>query len=94
MGNVLYSGPYDPQATNGAPNPYQNFTVTVPSWYMGSAQLSVAHFFLLGVCSSLFIVCLAERRLLTHCERCTEVRNWSSRPPPSTSSVGPVEDAR
>ncbi|KAH0826873.1 hypothetical protein J3R83DRAFT_4413 [Lanmaoa asiatica] len=26
MGNVLYSGPYDPQVTNGAPNPSQNFT--------------------------------------------------------------------
>lgn len=50
MGDILYSGPYNPQLYDNAWNPYQNFSVIIPSWYNGVVQLGVAHFFLLGVC--------------------------------------------
>ncbi|KIJ59728.1 hypothetical protein HYDPIDRAFT_100131 [Hydnomerulius pinastri MD-312] len=48
LGDILYNGPYNPQVIQGAWNPYENFTVTVPSWYSGLAQIDVAHVYLLG----------------------------------------------
>ncbi|KAF5348506.1 hypothetical protein D9756_009646 [Leucocoprinus leucothites] len=51
MGNLLYSGPYDPQRdpNSGSIVIYQNFTVTIPSHIPeGPAVLGVAHFYLLG----------------------------------------------
>ena len=50
LGDVLYNGPYVPQIYSDDWNPYQNITITVPSWYAGLVQLSVARFYLLGVC--------------------------------------------
>ncbi|KAG0701677.1 hypothetical protein DFH29DRAFT_805964 [Suillus ampliporus] len=38
LGDILYNGPYDPQSPNpnlDDPQPYQNFTVQVPSNLMG-----------------------------------------------------------
>lgn len=52
LGSILYSGPYNPQLYNDAYEPYQNFTVTIPSSYSGLLQLGVARFYLLGVCIS------------------------------------------
>ncbi|KAF8552435.1 hypothetical protein OG21DRAFT_1486191 [Imleria badia] len=48
LGDILYSGPYTASLIPGAWNPYENFTVTIPSWYSGRVQLGVAHFYLLG----------------------------------------------
>ncbi|OSD07596.1 hypothetical protein PYCCODRAFT_1463824 [Trametes coccinea BRFM310] len=52
MGNVVYSGPYNPKLQEGQEAekpPYQNFTVTVPSTFEdGQASLNVAHFSLIG----------------------------------------------
>ncbi|KAJ7769220.1 hypothetical protein DFH07DRAFT_769116 [Mycena maculata] len=52
LGDILYDGSYDPQFhTNVTPTkpPYQNFTVTIPaSAEAGTAQISVAHFSLVG----------------------------------------------
>lgn len=53
LGEILYSGSYSPQLYNSAGNPYQNFTVAIPSGYSGPVQLGVAHFYLLAVCISL-----------------------------------------
>ncbi|THH26700.1 hypothetical protein EUX98_g7494 [Antrodiella citrinella] len=53
FGTILYNGPYTPTLHNG-PSPdfidfYQNFTLTVPSWFTpGSASLNVAHVSLIG----------------------------------------------
>ncbi|KDQ54518.1 hypothetical protein JAAARDRAFT_38192 [Jaapia argillacea MUCL 33604] len=51
LGNVLYTGPYNPQYSttpDGKP-PHQNFTVEVPtSFITGPATLSVTHFSLIG----------------------------------------------
>ncbi|KAG9310839.1 hypothetical protein JVU11DRAFT_8692 [Chiua virens] len=45
MGNILYQGPYTPQAGNY----YANYTVTVPeSFSAGSASLNVINFFMVG----------------------------------------------
>jgi hypothetical protein len=51
LGSILYNGPYDPEFHTGvAKPPHQNFTVTIPSTAQaGKAQLSVAHFSLVGV---------------------------------------------
>ncbi|KAJ3564315.1 hypothetical protein NP233_g8377 [Leucocoprinus birnbaumii] len=47
LGNLLYSGPYQPQL-EGATR-VQNFTVTVPSFIpQGQAIIGVAHFALIG----------------------------------------------
>ena len=50
LGYVLYKGPYDPEQ-QGVPEPFQNFTVTVPSGddFKGRAQLSVVRFHLNSV---------------------------------------------
>ncbi|OBZ68681.1 hypothetical protein A0H81_11015 [Grifola frondosa] len=51
LGQILYSGPYDPQFHFDEPSkpPYQNFTVQVPtSLPNGQASLSVSHFSLIG----------------------------------------------
>ncbi|KAF5354875.1 hypothetical protein D9756_005305 [Leucocoprinus leucothites] len=51
MGQILYSGGFDPQpdAKNTSKPPHQNFTVTLPSnLQKGSAQIGVAHFSLIG----------------------------------------------
>ncbi|KAF9445455.1 hypothetical protein P691DRAFT_675614 [Macrolepiota fuliginosa MF-IS2] len=51
MGQVLYSGSYNPQRdpANRTKQPFQNFTVTVPSNLpKGPAQIGVAHFSLIG----------------------------------------------
>lgn len=53
LGDILYSGPYTASVVEGAWGPYENFTVTIPSWYSGPVQLGVAHFYLLGVCISI-----------------------------------------
>ncbi|GKZ69930.1 hypothetical protein AnigIFM50267_005167 [Aspergillus niger] len=47
IGNLLYSGPYDPQS-NGPPDPYENFTITVPD-VTGPAQIGVVRPFLVGL---------------------------------------------
>ncbi|GLA72717.1 hypothetical protein AtubIFM55763_003602 [Aspergillus tubingensis] len=47
IGNLLYSGPYDPQS-NGPPYPYENFTVTVPD-VTGPAQIGVVRPYLVGL---------------------------------------------
>ncbi|RPD77396.1 hypothetical protein L226DRAFT_544056 [Lentinus tigrinus ALCF2SS1-7] len=51
LGNVLYTGPYDPQYADGAPSlpPHQNFSIQVPSTFeSGQVSLGVAHFALVG----------------------------------------------
>ncbi|CDO70838.1 hypothetical protein BN946_scf184801.g31 [Trametes cinnabarina] len=52
MGQVVYSGPYNPKLQQGQEAekpPYQNFTVTVPIQLPdGEASLNVAHFSLIG----------------------------------------------
>lgn len=49
IGRVLFSGPYAPTSVPGTLGFAQNYTVTVPADFpVGSAALSVAHFFLLG----------------------------------------------
>ncbi|KAN0076804.1 hypothetical protein V8E55_010659 [Tylopilus felleus] len=48
LGEILYSGSYSPQLYNSGGNPYQNFTVAIPSGYSGPVQLGVAHFYLLA----------------------------------------------
>jgi len=48
LGDVLYNGPYNPEIHSDDWNPYQNITVTIPSWYNGLVQLGVARFYLLG----------------------------------------------
>ncbi|KAF8990721.1 hypothetical protein BDQ17DRAFT_1181324, partial [Cyathus striatus] len=51
MGTILYNGPYNPQLsspTDPKP-PRQNFTIIIPdSTTVGTAQLGLAHFQLLG----------------------------------------------
>lgn len=52
MGTLLYVGPYNPQLDESQPwkEPYQNFSVLVPSTFtLGPASLNVAHFVLVGV---------------------------------------------
>ncbi|KAH7929623.1 hypothetical protein BV22DRAFT_1056483 [Leucogyrophana mollusca] len=48
LGDILYNGPYNPQVVEGAWNPYENFTVQIPSTLSGKAQIGVAHLYLLG----------------------------------------------
>ncbi|KAF5348504.1 hypothetical protein D9756_009644 [Leucocoprinus leucothites] len=51
LGNLLYSGPYNPQRVPGDPflQPNQNFTVTIPGHLpKGPATIGVAHFALIG----------------------------------------------
>lgn len=65
LGDILYEGPYDPKLYPDGWNPYQNFTVNIPSWYSGLVQLGVAHFYLLGVCTCISFSCrvlVADRR--------------------------------
>lgn len=59
MGNLVYSGAYNPQLTSaGWKPPYQNFTVTVPSQFVPGSEVSlnVAHFSLIGVRSHSLLV--------------------------------------
>ncbi|KAG2121924.1 hypothetical protein DEU56DRAFT_89430 [Suillus clintonianus] len=51
LGDILYNGPYSPQVPKPNPGnlqPYQNFTVQVPSYLMGNALLTVTHVALIG----------------------------------------------
>ena len=49
LGTILYNGTFDPESANSAGNAFQDFSVTVPSWFNGPAQLRVAHYYLQGV---------------------------------------------
>lgn len=50
MGDILYSGPYDPEYHEDYKPQYQNFSILVPETFpTGLASLSVAHFVLVGV---------------------------------------------
>ena len=50
LGTTLYNGPYHPQRFSGENEPYQNFTVEIPSSLAGDkALLSVVHLALAGV---------------------------------------------
>ena len=54
FGSILYNGPFDPQFHAGTQHPYQNFSLTVPSFESkGTAVLSAVHVGLLGVRVSL-----------------------------------------
>ncbi|KAF8119615.1 hypothetical protein EV363DRAFT_1381535 [Boletus edulis] len=48
LGDILYNGPFNPVLSDDSWSPYQNITITIPSWYRGPVQIGVAHFFLLG----------------------------------------------
>ena len=52
VGTVLYKGPFNPEIHEKPGEPYQNFTVTIPTakYFKGKAQLSVDRFHLIGVC--------------------------------------------
>ena len=51
LGHVLFTGAYSPVMKTGTGDLFQNFTVQVPSsMASGQAMLTVAHFYLLGVC--------------------------------------------
>ena len=51
LGNVLFHGAYTPVLKPGTGDLFQNCTVQVPaSMANGQAMLTVAHFYLLGVC--------------------------------------------
>ncbi|KAI0820445.1 hypothetical protein BC628DRAFT_1330267 [Trametes gibbosa] len=53
IGTALYAGPYVPQLRPGGSDLFENFTVTVPvDFPAGAAALSVAHFSLVGVRTS------------------------------------------
>ncbi|KAJ5441914.1 hypothetical protein N7445_004921 [Penicillium cf. griseofulvum] len=50
LGSIVYNGPFDPVYHETYLPPYQNFTVTVPTWLSaGTGQFNVAHFSLVGV---------------------------------------------
>lgn len=50
LGDVLYTGPYNPQRHETSKPPYQNFSLFIPETFtVGSASLNVAHFVLVGV---------------------------------------------
>lgn len=55
IGTILAkTGDYNPQFQTGPPfdkPPYQNFTVSIPSFATGTAQLNIGHFSLVGVCA-------------------------------------------
>ncbi|KAI0357359.1 hypothetical protein OH77DRAFT_1399218 [Trametes cingulata] len=59
LGNVMYSGPYEPKLQPGQEAikpPYQNFTITVPSTFTdGQVSLGVAHFSLIGAGAAPFM---------------------------------------
>ena len=40
--DVLYNGAFDPQSPSWKIEPYQNFTVTIPSHLTGTAQIHIA----------------------------------------------------
>ncbi|KAF8552439.1 hypothetical protein OG21DRAFT_120113 [Imleria badia] len=71
--DVLYSGPFNPQSTNGADSEslYENITVTAPSYFQGKMLLSVAHFYIRKVGFTLSSHCVSwcRRQILTHCAR-------------------------
>ncbi|KZT02184.1 uncharacterized protein LAESUDRAFT_763122 [Laetiporus sulphureus 93-53] len=49
LGDILYTGPYDPIYGSGDWYPFQNFTVQVPAGMeSGEASLSVTHLVLVG----------------------------------------------
>ncbi|KAI0712656.1 hypothetical protein C8Q76DRAFT_735456 [Earliella scabrosa] len=50
LGNVVYKGPYDPQLRELGRQPYENFTVQMPSHFRPPMEVSlgVAHFSLIG----------------------------------------------
>ena len=54
LGNVVYKGPYDPQLRELGRQPYENFTVQMPSHFRPPMEVSlgVAHFSLIGVSTS------------------------------------------
>ena len=52
LGDLMYSGPFDPQYDNSDPAkpPHQNFTITVPeSFTSGQVSLGVVHLSIVGV---------------------------------------------
>ncbi|KAI0695759.1 hypothetical protein C8T65DRAFT_583971 [Cerioporus squamosus] len=50
LGSVVFNGPYNPRPYESATVPYENFTVTVPSYLQPPQQVSlnIAHFALVG----------------------------------------------
>lgn len=50
MGSVLYNGEFHPVYHESSQAPYQNFTVTIPSYLApGKAHINVVHATLIGV---------------------------------------------
>ena len=59
LGNIVFNGQFNPQFHTGADEPYENFTVTVPSFETGSgtsAQLATARFYVIGVSQPFVLV--------------------------------------